>query len=812
MHGSISCGRTWSTGARLLRRSPRFTAVTVLTLSLGIGATTGIFSTVQSLLVRPLPFGNPERLVLIWGSNSTEGQLRDVIAGPNFLDMQRENLTLEGMAAFAEGELTARSDEGAGIVSRLEVTPEFFSVLQVRPLLGRSFEADDGLAGRERVAMLSYGYWQTRFGGDPTVVGATLSAATGQPYTVIGVLPADFRFLSQSAVVTPLVVTALEQDDRTHYQYWVVGRLASGATPARAQDNLNGTMKRLGDRFPALAGWRVKVEPLGPTLVEPVRPSLLLLLAVVGVVLLLACANVANLLLARGIDRRRELAVRTALGAGRGRLLRQLLTEGTLLAAAAGLGGLFLGTLISDGLDVILPPQIAIAGSAAQVSLAPVRVDGWGILFTLGLSAATVVLFALLPAMKNSMVQPAEAMRAADRRTVGGRAPGHGRGVLIATEAALATSLLLVAGLMLRTVVALLGTDPGFRADGVVCMKVGSLHDRDEPGRARYYEQVERAAGTVPGVASAALNDYLVLANEDDYEGFHRPDRPKSRPGASPREEWRRVSPGYFATMGIRPVRGRLFREWENAEAPSVIVVNEAFARKHFAGEDPVGRSIVLHHKAYGVSEIVGVVSDERFTRLALPPKPLVYVPFQRAPRPVMALFVKTHGDPRAAIAAIQRAVWSVDRTQPIFEVGILNEMVAESAAVQRLTLWISAALAALAAILAGAGIYSVVSYATAQRTREIGLRMALGARQSNILRLVLGQGLRATLAGILIGLAGALAWTRAFSSLLYGVGPTDPATYVAVAAAVSLVAVAACWIPARRATGVSCSDALRSE
>ncbi len=797
--------------ARMLIKKPGFTCVAVVTLALGIGATTAVFSVVRSILLRPLPYSAADRLMLIWGTNQSAGQLRDVISGPNFLDLQRQNSTFESMAAFAATEMTVRQEEGAGVIGRLEVTPEFFYVVGIQPLLGRTFEPGDGLAGRNQVALLTYGYWRQRFGGDPAIVGKTLSML-GQPHTVVGVLPPDFQFFIKPEVVTPLAPAALEQEGRTHYYYWVAGRLKHGAGVAQAEQELDGIMGRIAQQFPSLRGWEVTVEPARHAMVEPVRPALLTALAAVGMVLLIGCVNVANLLLSRGVDRSRELAIRSALGADRARLIRQLLTESALLAALGGLLGLLLAVWIVEGLSRILPGAVPIAHSAAMVSLAPVQIDGGALAFTAALSALTVLVFGILPAMKASVIRIDATLKAAAVRTTSDRRQQRTRNLLITLETALAAVLLIVAGLMLRTVFELVRSDPGFRADRVLTMNVGRLHDLDAAARARYYTQIAQSVQALPGVRAVGLNDYFLLQNEDDYEGFQIEGRPQPQPGATPREEWRRINPDYFRAMGVRLVKGRFFTEADNEMAPSVVIINQAMARKYWPGEDTIGRRIRITQRVYGWSEIVGIVGDVHEVGLDKPAKPMMFVPYHRAPRPVMGLFVHTSDQPERMLPAIQRAVWSVDPTQPVFNVSRLEKIVVDSISVQRLTLWISAALAALAAALTAVGIYGVVGYATSQRTPEIGLRMALGAQTRTVFWLVVRQGMKPAAIGLAIGLVGALSVTRFLKHQLYGVSATDPLTFAAIALLLSAVTLLACWIPARRATKVDPMLALRHE
>jgi len=797
-------------GWRSLRRRPSFTTTAVVTLALGIAATTTVFSAIHSFLLRPLPFAQPEQLVLVWGTNLKDGQPRDVISGSNFIDLQRQNTTLDGLAAIHLDDMPARGANGTGVIGGMEVTPEFFSVLGVQPALGRSFEASDGLPGRNHVVLLSYGFWRQRFGGDPGVVGKTL-APLGQPHTIVGVLPPDFLFFSAPDVVTPLLPSELEKDARTHYHYWAVGRIKAGVLREQAEADLDSIMARLGAEYPALRNWDVTVEPLQAAMGEPVRPALLALFAAAGMLLLIGCANVASLLLARGMDRRWEFAIRTALGAGRGRLVRQLLSENLFLALLAGVLGAILTFGFVAGLVEILPATVAIAGSAALISLPTVQVDGMVLLFAVLISCATVMLFGLVPARQASLAQPQDALRASAGRVTADRRGRASQTALVISETALATVLLIAAGLMLRTVHNLVQADPGFQPGQTIAMYVGGVEELDDAARARFYEAVVENVRAVPGVVAAGLNDYVLLQNEDDYEGLVPEGKPLVQESVT-REEWRRISPAYFAAMRIPLLRGREFTAADNGEAPSVAIVNQVFARKYWPGENPVGKRLLITHKKFRWTEIVGLVGDERTVGIQVPAKPMLYVPFHRAPRPSMGLFVRTEGDPRARIGDIQQAVWSVDGTRPVYGTVLVEALVADSISVQRLTLMIAAALASAATALTAIGILGVVSYTTARRTQEFGIRAALGAQPRDLLALVVREGLRTVAAGVALGLALAALLARGLASLLYEVAPIDPPTFGGVALLLLMVAALACWLPARRASRLDPVTALRYE
>jgi putative ABC transport system permease protein len=791
-----------------MAKSPWFTVLAAVTLALGISATTTVFGAIDALLLRPLPFRDPERLALVWGTNLRDGQPRDVIAGPNYIDLQRRNTTLEGLAAFHLDDMPVQLDRGVGVITQMTVTPEFFSVLGVQPIVGRAFEPDDGLAARSQVALLGYGFWRQRFGGDPNVIGRTLRPL-GQPHTIVGVLPRDFLFFSSPDVVTPLVPSALEKMPRTNHHYWVVGRLKQGVNREQAEADLDAIMAGIGTEHPPLRNWEVTLDPLQPTLNEPIRPALVVLLVSAATLLLIGCANVASLLLARGMDRRGELAIRSALGASRGRLAGQLLAESLLLASVAGGLGVLGATVLVESFTRILPATVAIPGSAALVALPGVSLDARVFLFATLLSAATILLFGLVPALRQSHAE--DGLRQSPAHTGVDPWSRPSQRVLVLSETALAMVLLVAAGLMARTVANLFRIDPGFRPENVVAMYVGGVEELDDGARARFYSVVVDRVRAVPGVAAAGLNDYILLQNEDDFQGLVPEGRPLVQESVR-REEWRRVSPGYFLAMRIALLRGREFTDRDNADATSVAIVNEAMARKYWPGQDPVGKRLLITHAKYRWTEIVGLVADERTVGVDRPARPMLYVPYHRAPRPVMGLMVRTEGDPRERQAALQEAVWSVDRTRPIYGTVLLETLVSDSVAVQRLASRVSLAIAASALALAAVGIFAVVSYTVTRRSRELGIRAALGAEPRDLRAMVLREELWVACGGVALGAGAAAGLARGLASLLYGVAPTDLVTFIGAAALLLCLSGVACWLPARRATRADPMSALRYE
>ncbi len=796
-------------GVRRLLRQPAFTVGAALILALGIGATSAVFTVTRALLVQPALAWGP-RVVIVWGTNRAGGQPRDVISGPTFLDLQRENRTLTGLAAIHFSDLTLRESEGAGVVSALEATPDFFAVTGVHPMLGRGFEPTDADSGSD-VLILSHGFWQRRFGGDRAVIGQTLDSV-GHRYQIVGVLPPAFRFFEVPDVVTLLRPRQLAAEERTHYHYWLAGRLKDGTSVAEAERDLDGIMSRLASSYASLRGWDVTTEPMSDVVAEPIRPATHLALATVLLVLLVACANVANLLLTRNVNRRRELAIRVSLGASRARLFRELLLEAGWLSAAGGALGILLSVAGVAALNQVMPAAVAVGGAAATISLPLLAVDRAVLVFATAVSALTAALCGAIPAWRACRQDASGAFAPTARGVTHGPLEQRLRAWLVSTEMALTTVLLVVASLLLQTIARLSSIDPGFRADGVLTMIVGRVDDLAPDARERYYREVLRRVADVPGVIVSSLNDYVLLTNEDDYEGFEIEGRPRLASGGWPREEWRRVSADYFRTLSIPTVRGRAFTRGDTAAAPSVVIVNEAMARKYWPGADPLGRRIRITAGAYGWSEIVGIVGDVREVGLDQPAKPMMFVPYHRSARPVMALFARVGGDPDRMIQPIRRAIWSLDATRPVFSVRRLDRLVSDSMAVRRLAERVSGFTATLALLLTVVGIYATLSHGVSQRRREIGVRVAIGARSYHVVQLVLLQGAVPTVAGLGLGLVGAFSVASLARNQLYGISAFDPATYAGAAAALTLAAAGACCVPAFRAARVDPVTALQAE
>jgi len=777
-------------------------------LSLAIGAMLAAWAVFDAWIGRETGFARADRLVFVWPTNHTVGQPRDVVSGPTFLDWQRRTTSFTGLAAFNDGGLTIRRDGSADVFYTLAVTPEFFDVVGVPVRLGRTVVADD-VNRAAGVVLISHGVWQREFAGDPSIVGRTL-ASLGQPHEVVGVLPEGFAMLGAPDVVTLLDPRALERESRSFYNYWAIGRLREGRRLVDAQRDLDAVMAALAAEYPGQHGWTATVTGYLTTMAEPVRLPAFVLLAVAALVLVVGLGNTAHLLACRALDQRRDRAIRAALGAAPARLIRVRVVEGGLLAAAGGLLGVALAAAVLRLANTIAPTSAGLAGSAATVALPPLTLE----LSALCPVAVTLAVAALLFGVGVAGGSAADEVATTPLRATSPAGAARftlGRRLLVGGQTAVATTLLAVAALLMLLVVRLMATSPGFDPARVTAMQIGLVEDLDAAGRARYYTDVLRAVAATPGVLDAALNDYLPLTNEDDYEGVEIPGQARDgRPVT--REEWRRVSAGYFHTMGIPLVRGRVFGDGDDERAASVAVVNEAFARKYWPGLDPVGTRIRITSRPYGWSEVVGVVGDVREVGLDQPAKPMLFVPYHRAPRPVMGLFVRARPGVALPLAAIRRAVWSVDPTRPIVDPTAMTRIVGDSYAVQRATLWGAGTLALLTWLLMLGGIYAIFGVIAAARTPEIAVRRALGAGRRQVLAAVMGAPCLAALAGTLVGLGGAVAAARLLAALVPGVPGFDPVVAGAVSAIVGVAVAVACVAPARRALAVDPLVAMRAE
>lgn len=797
-------------GTRMLLKNPGFTIVAVIALALGIGANSAIFSVVNTVLLRPLPYTDPERLVMVWEDRTAKGYPRDTPAPANYVDWRDQNQVFEGMAAIATHSLNLT---GAGEPERLEgkrVSANFFNILGVEPLLGRGFLPEEDEPGAARVVVLSHGLWQRRFGSDKAILGKSLTL-NGVGHEVVGVMPPDFQFPTrEDELWVPIAFTPQQAAARQSHYLQVIARTKPGVTIEQAQAEMSTIGARLQQQYPENTDLGVAVVPLHEQFVGDIKPALLILLGAVGFVLLVACANVANLLLARAAARQKEIALRVALGASRGRLVRQFLTESLLLAALGGVVGLLLSLWGVNLLKAFIPENISQARHIA--------IDRWVLGFTALVSLLTGLIFGLAPATQASNFNLNETLKEGGRDSASGRRGNRIRSVLVVVEVAVSLVLLIGAGLLINSFLRLRGVDPGFRTDNLLTMRVMLPETKytDQARRSAFYAELVRRVEALPGVNSAAVANWIPLVKQGDSSGIAIEGQPAPAPGQNPSVVTRVVSPHYFQTMGIELLRGRQLTEQDRADAPRVIVISETMARKFWPGEEPLGKRVTMGGPAGAPVpwlEVVGVVKDVRQFELTAEPKPQMYVPFEQ---PVFFrpshLIVKTEVEPGGLASAVRKTVWEIDKDQPVSNISTMKEVLSESISRQRFSMLLLGIFAAVALVLAAVGIYGVMSYSVAQRTHEIGIRMALGAQRSDVLKLAVGQGLKLVLVGVALGLAAAFVLTRVMSSLLFGVSATDPATLAIISLVLIGVALFASYIPARRATKVDPMVALRYE
>ena len=810
-------------GLRALLKSPGFTLVAVAALALGVGANTAIFSVVNAVLLRALPYGNSERLVTLYTWREGAPEPRGPLSFPDLLDYAAQAKSIEYLAAY-QGVGTVMST-GAGDeperVRGTEVMADLFPALGVRPALGRVFTREEDVEGGPPVIVMSDGLWRRRFGADPSIVGREVRMGlAGRPFTVLGVMPPGFKFPPATTEAIDYYIPFVTQNmrngadamkDRDSVFIDTVAKLRDGATVEQARAEVATIAARLEAQYPESNTKRhARVASLHEELVGEVRPALLILLAAVGLVLLIACANVANLLLARAAARTREMALRTALGASRWRVVRQLLTESLMLSLAGGAAGLLLAVWGVDAIVKLSP------GSVPR--LADTTIDARVFLFALGVSALTGLLFGLAPALQASKTDLAGSLKEGGRSGTAGAARNRTRAVLVVSEVALSLVLLAGAGLLLKSFRALVLTDPGYSPERVLAVTV-ALDTRkfaDGESRAGYFrEAVSRIEG-LPGVESAGLTRLLPLGRSDIWESFNIAGRPRFAPGSRNSARSYTVSPGYFRSLAVPVRRGRAFAPSDAKNSTPVIIINEAFARRYFEGQEPVGQHLTFedeNNKPLPEREIVGVVGNVRFGSLNDEEVPEYYIPFEQTPSGVAEVVVRAKGEDAAALApAVRAALKGVDPNLLIWETRTMDELVGRSVAPQRFNVVLLGLFAALAVLLAAVGLYGVMSYTVTQRTHEIGIRMALGAQGRDVLRMVIRQGMLLTLLGLAVGLAGALMLTRLMTKLLYGVSATDPVVFAAVSLLLAAVALFSCLVPALRATRVDPMVALRYE
>jgi putative ABC transport system permease protein len=809
-------------GLRMLRKSPAFTAVAVVTLALGIGANTAIFSVVRAVLLPPLPFANPGRLVEIQLRDRKTGEPANWVAYRDVADWRAQNRSFESIGAhrFALLNLTAAGQPDA--LYGASVSADLLPLLGVPPLAGRYFLPAEDRPGHDQAIILSYDLWRHRFAGDPAILGRTirLTGVHTQDYTVVGVMPHGFNFplnvpsavnlpTHQMAYWIPFGVDPLRQS-RDGQRCLVVGRLKPGVSVAQAQADLDVVATRIERESPQTnTGIGVRVLPFAHYVMGRARPAMLIMLGAVGLLVLIACANIANLLLARAMHRRRETGIRLALGADRRRLVRQWITESLLLAAVGGGAGLLLAAASLRFLIHLAPQDIP--------RLAETRLDGAVLAFAVGLSLLAGLLFGVLPAWLAAGTDPQEALGEGGARSTTGPGRSRARDLLIVGEVAVSVLLTIGAGLLVKSFVRLLNVDPGFHADRVVTAIIVLPPSRypDLPSNVAFYHKLLDGLRNLPGVESAGAVNGVPLSGNITGTYVTVEGHPSATVGTSrPSAEVFAASPDYLPTMGIALLAGRELTAHDALSGLQAAVVNDLAAGRFWPHEGPLGKRIgVNRDKGQEVwRQVVGVVKTTHDQSLDLPAQPAVYIPMEQAFEPPQFLAVRT-SLPIAGIGArLRQAVAAVDKDQPVFVINAMRDLVDNSVAPRRFAAIMLALFGALALVLAATGIYGVASYSAGRRTREIGLRVALGAQRGDVLRLIVGQGIRLTAIGIALGLAGALAATRALSSLLYGVGATDPATFVSVPLALAAVGLAACYIPARRAAKVDPIAALRRE
>jgi putative ABC transport system permease protein len=809
-------------GVRMLTKSPGFALVAVMTLALGIGANTAIFSVVNAVLLRPLDYRDPGRVVALWENVPAKGG-RWRVAPANFFDWKKQNQVFEEVAAFGASTLNLTGVGEPAELSGSRVSEGYFGALGVEPALGRAFLPEEYEPGKGQVVILGRALWQRRFGSDPNVPGKTVRL-DGNAYTVVGVMPAgvyptwpttskiSFDASLQEYLV-PMSFNPAWAGNRNSHVLGVVARLKQGVTIERAQADMNLVARRLEEAYPENnAGAGALISPLADEVVGDVRPALLVLLGTVGLVLLIACANVASLLLAQLAARRKEVAIRAALGAGRARLVRQFLIEGALLSTAGGALGVLLAAWGVDLLLKVMPREI--------LRLDLVGVDARVLLFTLALSVFTGLVFGFVPALQASRADLRETLKEAGRTAGASALRQRFRRLLVVAQVAMAVVLVVGAALLVKSFWRLRQVDPGFRPEHVAVLSLSlpqSKYAEWQKISGFYSQLIERVKG-LPGVHSATIA-YDNPLTSNWLDSFTVEGRPEPEAGQTPVECFRPVGHEYFRTVGIELLKGRHFTEQDDPAHPGATIINEALARKYFPGEDPLGKRLLTQTPAHMTNgpmptafEIVGVVRDTKFKGLNAELSPAFYVPARQFPLSNMVVMARVDGDPAAYAQPLRDAVWSLDRDQPINSITTLDAIVSEDIAQPRFNMLLMGLFGVLALLLAAVGVYGLLSYTVAQRTREIGVRIALGARGRDIFRLTVRQGVAPALAGVCAGLAAAFALTRFLSSLLYETGANDLSTYAFVAALLTAVALLACYLPARRATKVDPMEALRYE
>ena len=791
---------------RHLRKSPGFALVVVLTLALGIGACTAIFSVVNGVLLRPLDYPDPERLVVL-----EETQLPEFpefsLSPPNYLDWEKQLKSFESIAAYSGASLNLTGEGEPQRLVGVKATVHYFDVFGVKPMLGRAFAPEEDAPGKDKVVVLSQPFWQRVFGGAPDMVGRPLQF-NGEPYTVIGIAPAGFGAASKVDAWVPMAFRPSEtaNDNRGAHYINATARLKPGVTTAQADAELKVLAAQLAKQYPdSNKGWSAFAAPLLDHTVRDVRQVLYTLLGAVGCVLLIACANIANLLLARASARHREISIRAALGTGRGRLMRQLLTESVLLAMLGGALGVLFAKWGLDALLALAPPNLP--------RVSAIRLDSTVLAGSMALSVTTGLVFGLAPAWLAARTDVNEALKQGSRGTTEGGARGRLRSTLVVVEVAATLVLLADAGLLVRSFINLAHVDPGFTPEHATALRLSlpfKKYGKPEQ-QAAFADALLARLAALPGVQAVGLTHSMPLVG-DYVLGFNVEGRPRPSDADMPNTNYYAVTPGYFRAMGIHLVRGRLFTDRDDAKAPRVALINENLARQQFPHEDPVGKRINITNGPDTWREIVGVVTDIKQYRVDKPTTSQSYEPFAQVPSLNLNVVLRTAGPPAAMLGALRPAVYAVDQDQPVGSVRPLEDIMADSLARQRFALTLLTVFSLVALVIAAIGIYGVMAYNVTQRTGEFGIRLALGAQPRDVLRLVLAHGGKLVGLGLLLGLGAAFASVRAVESMLFNTGAHDPLTLAAITLLLGGVAALACLVPARRATKVDPMIALRAE
>jgi putative ABC transport system permease protein len=793
-------------GIRVMAKTPIITLSAIITLALSIGASSAIFSVVSAILLRPLPYPNPDRLMVISETNASKGLEDFSVSLPNFYDFKEGNDLFETLSYYTPDKVGFSGEGQPENVNITGVGPGFFRVLGITPALGSLFQSKDFTPGAstDPAIIISHKLWQSRLGGDPKALDKKV-LINSKPTSIIGVMPEGFSFPTGSDCWGPIPLGPNDVPRSTHFLS-VIGRLKPGVSRQQAEGKIKEIASGLSEQYQDTnAGWGARVDSLHDKTVSLVKTPLFLLIASVGIVMLISCVNVANILLAKGAARQKEIAICMALGAGRKRMIRQLLTESVLLALVGGIGGLLLAFLLVG---------IVRALSLQNVPrLETVRIDVWALVFTFGLSVLTGIIFGLMPALQASRVDLNSALKQEDGRSSGGQQQQRFRSLLLVSETALATVLLIAAGLLIKSFLVVQATAPGFNPDNRLTAHIALPSQRyATPAQmGAFYERLLDRVSVLPGVASAAIDSHLPMTGRDLLLEFVKAGEAIPPEGERPIAGWRSISPKYFETMGIPLIKGRAFTDQDREGSPYVVMVNESFARRYFPNEDALGKSLLIGDSIIAPRQIVGIVRDVKHNGLETRAQEEMYVPYLQRANNEMTLVLRTEANPMTLASDVRSEVQALDKDQPVFKLKSMDAYISDSMSGRRLNMELMSSFAGLALLLAAVGIYGIMSYSVIQRTRELGIRIALGAQPGDIIKFVMRHVLGLVAVGLAIGFIGAFAITRVMVSLIYGVSSVDPSTFILAPLVILIVAVAATLIPARKATRVDPLLALRS-